>query len=151
MANTKTLHDLKAGDKVAHYCGWGSVPPKEAKVKKTTKNYVILEDYFDEKFRKEDGSIVGDCLRGKTDRIAIPTPEMEAQWSRESLVESFMELMNNRSNYNAAAFRKAVHQLTADYLDQDDYISVITALLKCQSISSETLENAINELWDKIC
>lgn len=147
-----TLFDLKAGDKVAHYCGWGSPTPKKAIVKRTTTDYVIIEIEADhhERFRKEDGCVI-DCVRGKTDRINIPTPEVEAQWGRENLIENFIELMNDRDNYNAVAFRKAVHQLVADYLDQDDYIKVMTVLIRCESIPSETLENTVNELWDKIC
>lgn len=146
----KTLGDLVLGDIVAYFCGYGrNVPPQEKKIARITQRYIILEGQSYDKFRKEDGCVVN-FTPGKIERIAIPTPENLAQWAKRKLIEEFTELMNRRKYFEVTALRKALQRLLCEELTQDELIEIASVAIESKSLSTQTLKEAVDELWGGI-
>ena len=151
MTNVIRLEDVMTGDTVAYFYGWGSnIPPEKMKVARTTKLYIILERQSYNKFKKENGVVV-DRTPGKVERIAIPTPEMEAQWDREKLIVEFTELMNRRRNFESIALQAAIQRLLSEELTQDEVIEIAACVIECKSLSNQALKESVDELWGGIC
>ena len=152
MTNAIGLEDVMIGDTVAYFRGCGSnMPPEKMKVARITKLYIILEGQSYNKFKKENGVVV-DCTLGKIERIAIPTPEIEAQWEREKLIVEFTELMNRRkfANSEIIALRKVIQQLLSEELTQDELIEIAASVIECKSLSNQALQESVNELWGSV-
>ncbi|MEG3881401.1 hypothetical protein QT972_28965 [Microcoleus sp. herbarium7] len=149
MPNAIGLEDVTAGDTVAYYCGWGSnLPPQKMEIKRTTELYIILEGQSYNKFKKKDGIVVNPTL-GKIERIAIPTPRIEAQWNHVKLIAEFTELMNRRKDFDVSVLRKVLQKLLmSEDLTQDDLVEIAYPILQGEGgLSNHALQEAVDELW----
>ncbi len=147
MSNAIELNDLNEGDVVAYFCGYGSnLPPYKKKIARTTKLYIILEGHSYDKFKKENGVVVN-CTPGKVERIQIPTPEIQAQWDRQKLIEDFTELMNRRKYFEVTALKKALQRLLEESLTQDELIEIASVAVESKTLSTQALKEAVDELW----
>jgi hypothetical protein len=142
MINADSLENLNVGDSVAHFEG---LVCKERIVERVTTTYIVVKDYYGIHFKKKDGKPThpGDGFNF----IAVVTPEIQAQWDKQKLIEEFTELMNRRKNFEVKALKKALQRLLSENLTQDELIKISSCVIECKSLSIQTLKEATNDLW----
>lgn len=139
----KTLDDLVPGDNVVVITGHFTRRTQRGIVDRTTKLYTFIKG-SDSKFRKSDGHAVGTEIgRGC---ITLVTPYFEAEWKKTELMNEFNWLITNPEKLSNSALREATIALLSEDLKREEYLTVVSGLVKTKNISNTTLENAIQKL-----
>ena len=140
----KTLYDLESGDEVAFFDGYSSsfrLRSEPATIERTTKLYIFLKNKS-LKFKKSDG----DATNGLGARIKPVTFSIKNQWNRQHLIAEFTALLE-RQNFPFLAVRQAIQKMLEQELTEGECNSIVSVLLKSDSISNTALEEAMDILW----